>query len=143
MTRYHQAAYTLDPNQEIPEGDEVAPAAGHNEEDAAFVKELADEHKAAYEAEVQAANEQAAEWDERDPKPLPSELLQERGYEPAPAENGSTSTTGSDVPDGTVQEVLDWAGEDPDRIQSALNAERAGQNRSSLITELEKRQAAA
>jgi hypothetical protein len=47
----------------------------------------------------------------------------------------------TDVPTGTIAEVLDWAGEDPARVQSALNAERAGQNRSTLITELERRQA--
>jgi hypothetical protein len=45
----------------------------------------------------------------------------------------------TDVPQGTVTEVLSWAGEDPDRVRAALNAERVGQNRSTLIAELEGR----
>lgn len=40
-------------------------------------------------------------------------------------------------PDGTVQEVLDWVGTDQARAQSALDAELAGQNRSTLVTQLE------
>lgn len=41
------------------------------------------------------------------------------------------------VPGGTISEVLDWVGDDPDRAQTALEAERAGQNRSTLISQLE------
>lgn len=41
------------------------------------------------------------------------------------------------VPDGTVQEVVDWVGDDPARAQQALDAERAGQNRTTLIAQLE------
>jgi hypothetical protein len=41
------------------------------------------------------------------------------------------------VPDGTVQDVLDWVGNDPDRAEDALTAEEAGQNRSTLIAKLE------
>jgi len=41
------------------------------------------------------------------------------------------------VPEGTVQEVLDWVGDDPGRAQEAIDAERAGSNRSTLITQLE------
>lgn len=43
----------------------------------------------------------------------------------------------TDVPDGTVQDVLDWVGDDPGRAQAALDAEDAGQQRSTLITRLE------
>lgn len=41
------------------------------------------------------------------------------------------------VPDGTVQEVLDWVGDDPGRAEQALEAERLGDGRSTLITKLE------
>jgi hypothetical protein len=43
----------------------------------------------------------------------------------------------TDVPQGTIAEVLDWVGEDPDRADLALQAEYLGQNRSTLITQLE------
>jgi hypothetical protein len=43
----------------------------------------------------------------------------------------------TDVPDGTVQDVLDWVGDDPGRAQAALDAEQAGAQRSTLITRLE------
>lgn len=41
------------------------------------------------------------------------------------------------VPQGTMQDVLNWVGDDPGRAQEALDAERAGQNRSTLISQLE------
>ena len=44
-----------------------------------------------------------------------------------------------EVPEGTATEVLDWVGDDPDRAQQALDAERAGKNRSTLISQLEER----
>jgi hypothetical protein len=42
-----------------------------------------------------------------------------------------------DVPEGTAAEVLLWVDDDPARAQAALEAERAGPNRSTLITRLE------
>lgn len=41
------------------------------------------------------------------------------------------------VPEGTVAEVLDWVGDDPGRARAALDAERTGANRSSLINQIE------
>jgi hypothetical protein len=41
-----------------------------------------------------------------------------------------------EVPAGTIQDVLDWVGDDPTRAQAALDAERAGANRSTLIDKL-------
>lgn len=41
------------------------------------------------------------------------------------------------VPDGTVQEVLDWVGDDYGRAEQALEAERLGAERSTLISKLE------
>lgn len=43
----------------------------------------------------------------------------------------------SEVPEGTISDVLDWVGDDPERAQAALVAERDGQNRSTLISQLE------
>jgi hypothetical protein len=40
------------------------------------------------------------------------------------------------VPDGSVSEVLDWVGDDPDRRAAALAAEKAGKNRVTLIKAL-------
>ena len=41
------------------------------------------------------------------------------------------------VPEGTAAEVLAWVGDDPARAQAALEAEEAGQQRSTLISKLE------
>lgn len=41
------------------------------------------------------------------------------------------------VPAGTVGETLDWVGSDPDRAQKALDAEKSGHKRKTLITKLE------
>lgn len=43
----------------------------------------------------------------------------------------------SDVPTGTIAEVLDWVDNDPGRAQEALDAEIAGSNRRTLINQLE------
>jgi hypothetical protein len=40
-------------------------------------------------------------------------------------------------PEGTIAEVLDWVGDDPARAREALDAEYDGQNRSTLIAQLE------
>jgi hypothetical protein len=41
-----------------------------------------------------------------------------------------------EVPDGTVAEVLDWAGDDPDRRAAALDAERNGKQRKTVLEAL-------
>jgi hypothetical protein len=40
------------------------------------------------------------------------------------------------VPDGSVAEVLEWVGDDPDRRAAALAAEKAGRGRVTLIKAL-------
>lgn len=42
-----------------------------------------------------------------------------------------------ELPDGSVQDVLAWVGDDAERAGQALAAERAGKERSSLIEKLE------
>ena len=44
-----------------------------------------------------------------------------------------------EVPTGTVDDVKEWVGDDPDRAQQALDAELDGQNRTTLIDWLEAR----
>lgn len=45
--------------------------------------------------------------------------------------------TADTVPAGTIPDVLAWVGNDPARARAALDAERDGANRSSLINQLE------
>ena len=135
-TRYHEAGHTLDPSNPIE--DDAPRAASTSEAEAEAIKTASEEHADAVEAETEAAAERAAEQ-RTDLKP--SETLQARGLEPTPEDDMAT-TEDDGVPDGTVTDVLDWAGDDQDRIQQALNAERAGQNRATLIAELERRQEA-
>jgi hypothetical protein len=47
-----------------------------------------------------------------------------------PPENG-------EPPEGTIEEVKAWVGDDPDRAQQALDAEEAGQQRQTLMAWLE------
>jgi hypothetical protein len=42
-----------------------------------------------------------------------------------------------EVPTGTIQTILSWVGDDPQRAQAALDKERAGLRRARLITKLE------
>jgi hypothetical protein len=42
-----------------------------------------------------------------------------------------------EAPEGTVAEILDWVGEDVEKAKVALEAEKAGKKRKSLIEELE------
>ena len=41
------------------------------------------------------------------------------------------------VPDGTIAEVLEWVGDDDGRRQAALDAEKAGKQRATLIEKLD------
>jgi len=58
--------------------------------------------------------------------PAPSELA-----EPPPEQSAGAP------PEGTVQEVMDWVGDDRVRAQAALDAERVGQDRTTLVSQLE------
>lgn len=40
------------------------------------------------------------------------------------------------VPEGTVPEILEWAGDDPDRRAAALAAEKAGKRRRGILDAL-------
>lgn len=56
-----------------------------------------------------------------------------------PASAGTTGPSPESVPTGTIADVLAWVGEDPARAQAAYDVEVAGQNRSTLLAELERR----
>lgn len=150
MAEYHDAPYTLDPTKDLPDEEEIAPAAGHDEPMAEKVREFHEEHKAGVEEAADAAADRAESDVPEPPYPAghdagvppddeaapPSETAPEA--EPKTAEGGASQGP----PDGTVSDVLDWVGDDPARAREALDAEQAGQNRATLVAELEKRAAA-
>jgi hypothetical protein len=41
-----------------------------------------------------------------------------------------------EVPDGTVADLLEWVGDDPDRANAALEAEEAGKRRKGVLDAL-------
>lgn len=41
-----------------------------------------------------------------------------------------------EAPTGTIAEILDWVGGNPDRAEIALDAELSGQNRKNLVRQL-------
>lgn len=69
--------------------------------------------------------------------PQPDEDASDRTAQGSVPPVAVASDAASDVPDGTVDDVLDWVDDDPGRAAVALVAERAGKNRSSLIEALE------
>lgn len=58
--------------------------------------------------------------------------------EEVPAETPleASVTAKIEVPEGSVKKVLDWVADDATKAQAALDAEIAGENRSSLISKL-------
>lgn len=152
IPRYHAQPATLDPTQELPEPDERPLAQGHDEEAADEVADAHEKHKQAVEAEARARDEAAAKGEPvpgepQDPTNPPGPVTDEEPEtdaepyegetEPETTYEGTGDETGDDVPQGTIDEVLGWVGGDHDRAQRALEAERAGQNRSTLIAQLE------
>lgn len=115
--QYHKQPITMDPSKEPP--DEDAPLAqGHLDDDdvAGRVRDAMAEHKETVEAE--------ADQDEVGPRDAGDHA-------------GETETSDDEVPEGSINDVMSWVGDDPDRAQRALDAERAGLNRTTLIAQLE------
>jgi hypothetical protein len=151
IPRYHAQPATLDPSQELPDQDERPLAQGHDDEASSEVAEAHDKHREAVEAEARAREEAAAKGEPAPGEPQqPGEGAEEPSEQPAegepseppseqPAEQPSEQPNedDEDVPSGTIDGVLAWVGDDHDRAQRALDAERAGQNRSTLVTQLE------
>lgn len=54
-----------------------------------------------------------------------------------PAAEDDEDVTGDALVQGTVDRVRERVGDDPEKAQRALDAERAGQNRSTLVAALE------
>jgi hypothetical protein len=101
---------TLDSRVEIPA--DAPRAQGHTDDGAAELQDANAEFKQTVEAE---ANQP----------------------EVGPREPGDHAGSQDEAPDGTIEEVKAWVGDDHDRAQRALEAERAGQSRTTLITYLE------
>jgi hypothetical protein len=121
--QYHDAPHTLDSEREIPE--DAPPSAGHDDEGAAVVRERGEKFTEGLK-------------DEPDEAVGPREPGDDAGDD-AGDDDSEDYDEDPDVPDGTVNEVLDWVGDDHERAQRALQVERSGQNRQTLVTELEKR----
>jgi hypothetical protein len=118
MEQYHDAPHTLDADRDID--DDAPPSAGHDEEMTEVVRERDAQHT---EGVKEAAEREAEEG------PV--------GPQDPTSDSDDDSEEDDDVPDGTIQEVLEWVGDDSERAQRALQVERSGQNRSSLVSQLE------
>ena len=132
MEQYHDAPHTLDSQRDIP--DDAPPSAGHDDERAEVVRD----RDAAFTEGVEEEQERLAE--EGEVGPGDPTLEKDDDGVPIPKDESSdagTSSDSDDVPDGTIQEVLEWVGDDSERAQRALDVERTGQNRSSLVSQLE------
>jgi hypothetical protein len=143
---YHTQPHTLDPAQEPPENTENVPLAqGHDEEDAADVRDAQAEHRDQVRSE-QEARDDATEAGEPEPG-APRAPGDHAGSDDDTTDDtsteGTTETTQSAQedsdcpPSGTIEEVKAWVGDDPDRAQQALDAEREGANRQTLVSYLE------
>ena len=78
-------------------------------------------------------------FDQTEPEPQ-DDYAEEVVAPPPPEEEPDAPTPEPEpeaVPEGTIAEIKDWVGEDPARAQAALDAEKAGTNRSTLIAWLE------
>jgi hypothetical protein len=85
------------------------------------------------ESTVPTPEEQAAQREEEaaaEPEP-------EETHEPEPEPEPAPEPAAEAVPEGTIAVVKEWVGDDPARAQAALEAEEAGQNRTTLIAWLE------
>jgi hypothetical protein len=121
MEQYHDAPHTLHSQRDID--DPAPPSAGHDEESAEVVRERDQSFTEGVEAEV--GQDEVG----------PGDPTLEKDDDGVPIEKDSDDS--DDVPDGTISEVLDWVGDDSERAQRALDVERTGQNRSSLVSQLE------
>jgi hypothetical protein len=138
---YHTQPHTLDPTKEPPENVEDVPLAqGHDEGMSEDVRDAQVEHREQVQAERQARDE-AAEAGEPEPG-APRAAGDHAGSDDrdeaqTDQTNDESQPDDSCPPSGTIADVQDWVGDDPDRAQQALNAERDGQNRQTLIAWLE------
>jgi hypothetical protein len=136
---YHTQPHTLDPNKEPPEDVANVPLAqGHDDDDRDDVAEAQARHRDQVQAEREARDE-ALEAGEPEPG-APRAAGDHAGSDDAPSDETTGSTQADDdscPPSGTIEEVKAWVGDDPERAQQALNAERDGSNRQTLVAYLE------
>jgi hypothetical protein len=131
---YHTQPHTLDPNKEPPEDVANVPLAqGHDDDDRDDVAEAQARHRDQVQAEREARDE-ALEAGE--PEPGAPRAAGDHAGSDESAE-GSDETDDSCPPSGPIEEVKAWVGDDPERAQQALDAERDGSNRQTLVAYLE------
>jgi hypothetical protein len=152
---------TLDERVEVPE--DPARAMGHDEDRAREFRDAVEQHREQAERERDSedvgprkpgdhagtsdddsddaeatTSTEDGEASATDPNPEPEPELGTTSTNPFSDDAGEAGTVyQSEVPDGTVEDVKSWVGDDPERARQALEAERAGQNRSTLVTYLE------
>lgn len=121
VVEYHKQPVTLDPRQpDIPENAPLAQ--GHTRDVADEVREQQIELKETVAAEAEALASDGA-VSAREPGDHAGDV--------------ETADDTDPVPTGSIDDVLAWVGDDHDRAQRALEAERAGQQRTTLIGKLE------
>lgn len=67
------------------------------------------------------------------PAPVVDSFDQTVAEKPAEAPQTEEAT----VPEGSIKEVLAWVGEDATKAQAALDAEKTGEKRTTLVSKLE------
>jgi hypothetical protein len=150
---YHTQPHTLDPAKEPPENTENLPLAqGHDEDDAADVREAQAAHRDQVRSEQEARDDatEAGEPEPGAPRAPGDHAGSDEGSddgassddadvtdEESTTESATETTEEDGPPSGTIEEVKAWVGDDPERAQQALDAEREGQNRQTLVSYLE------
>lgn len=88
---------------------------------------------------VRALDARGISWEEFNGSPEPTLFPQPDGGDRGRQQSvgAQVAVEPAEVPTGTVDEVLDWVNDNPSRAADALEAEREGKNRSSLIDALE------
>lgn len=71
-------------------------------------------------------------------KGLPKSVrLKDKTVEEKPVAEKAEEKSSPEVPSGSIKEVLDWVDGDKEKAQQALDAEKAGAERKTLVKELE------
>lgn len=126
MTRYHHAAYTLD--KEIGDEEQAPLSAGFDPEAAEEVREASNAFREGRQEAAEAEEERLREWNERDPKPTPSQLEVERGQVPVPEDYEASESAPENAP-GSRREDKDDDGQQRDEHpqQGEQRSEQASQ----------------
>lgn len=76
-------------------------------------------------------------YDPYSPHVEPEEISTEEVVEAPKVEEIKTEKKKIEVPEGSVESILKWADKDKEKLQAALDVEKKGKKRSSLINRAE------